>query len=64
MKNIRITKKLLAEIPEDVRDMYIFYKKCVREDYRRYGAPGVGVYALYKAARSRVIEVLRQKNLI
>jgi len=64
MKNIKITKRLLREVPEEIREMYIFYKKCVWEDYKKYGSAGVGVYALYKAARSRVIEVLRQKNLI
>jgi len=64
MKNIKITKRLLAEVPEEVRDMYIFYQKCVQEDYKKYGSAGIGVYALYKAARSRVIEVLRQKRLI
>jgi len=61
---IRITKKLLAEVPEEVKEMYLFYKKCVQEDYKRYGSPGIGVYALYKSSRSRVIEILKAKKLI
>jgi len=61
---VRITKKLLAEVPQEVKEMYLFYKKCVEEDYRRYGSPGIGVYALYKSSRSRVIEILKQKKLI
>ena len=61
---IRITEKMLAEVPEEVRDMYIFYQRCVQEDYKKYGSAGVATYALYKASRARVIEILRQKKLI
>jgi len=64
MKNIKITKRLLREVPEEIKEAYLFYKRCVEEDYRKYRAPGVATYALYKASRARVIEILRQKKLI
>jgi len=61
---VRITKKLLAQVPKKIRDDYLYWRECMSEDYRRYGSPGLEVDAEYKKIRAKVIEILAEKKLI
>jgi len=64
MRRIRLTKKLLAEVPRELAEAYIYWRDCMAEDYRKYHGAGIEVEAEYRAIRSKVIEVLKQKKLI